>query len=224
MLDYLSYEKQAWQENVNLLRQQITSDNLPVDVIKKINNFAERHGLSADEVKRKLQIEDLACYFFAKSPAKQSIHQKLASDYIQKIVGVKNFEQLPSAGKNALYIHGGNLLFGKQLNTRKKGKSIDFEWEFLGKKGKQKCYASHKYTKEGGGAQDNQFKDLQDYANSVKDYRNGAFFFIIADGEYYQQPYQKYATRTEFMNEEYHSKRMKALAIDDLEKFMKDNF
>ena len=59
---------------------------------------------------------------------------------------------------------------------------MNFYWEC----GEKKFYAFHKYTREGGGAQDNQYSDIKKFienANASAD--TNTFFIAIADGEYF---------------------------------------
>ena len=79
----------------------------------------------------------------------------------------------------------GKIFTGNQLGKQAKDiKSIDFEWntkEF-------KIYASHKYTEMNGGAQDNQYKDIQDFLHHARDCnQKNVLFLAICDGDYYLQ-------------------------------------
>lgn len=88
------------------------------------------------------------------------------------------------AGRNALYLTSdGNILEGSNLAT-KSNKSLDFYFKIDG----FECYAMHKYTKEGGGNQDSQYKEmikvLRDFQNCTDQH---IVLFIIVDGYFYEE-------------------------------------
>lgn len=131
---------------------------------------------------------------FVKDPSKQNFYQNKAADFIKNMEGVENFKVLPQSGNNAKYISNGNLFEGKDLeNKNQASKSIDFYWEYNNKE----CYASHKYTKEGGGAQDNQYKDIQEFLNDSRDNNlKNTIFIAICDGNYYKNKDNKTGDKT----------------------------
>lgn len=59
----------------------------------------------------------------------------------------------------------GAVIEKNELKLYPKAKTIDFEWDYKG----YKIYASHKYTKDRGGAQDNQYKDLQEFIRQCRE-------------------------------------------------------
>ena len=85
-------------------------------------------------------------------------------------------------------LHRSNLCFNhsifiKELKNKSKAtKSIDFYWEV----GKNKFYATHKYTHEDREAQDNQYIDVQTFLKNAFDNDDkNTYFLAICDGEYY---------------------------------------
>ena len=98
---------------------------------------------------------------------------------------ISNYKKLPNAGNDAIYVINGSIIDGKtraMTGGATDAKSIDFYWEC----GEKKFYAFHKYTREGGGAQDNQYSDIKKFienANASAD--TNTFFIAIADGEYF---------------------------------------
>ena len=59
---------------------------------------------------------------------------------------------------------------------------------FLRKTGGFVCYASHKYTKESGGAQDHQFRDQKRFLENFREHNNPrAACFAICDGAFYTE-------------------------------------
>ena len=72
---------------------------------------------------------------------------------------------------------------GKEFSKgNKPSKSIDFQW----KTGKTTFYASHKYTKEGGRGQDNQYREVKGLlGNFMKCSVDSCALVVIVDGSYY---------------------------------------
>ena len=149
-------------------------------VLKKIENAAHRYQLSQEYLKGLiLKGEPIALAMFAKDPSKQKIHEKIAAEYIQKITGVHNFKDLKHT---ELYISRGQIITKKQAKLAV-AKTIDFYFEYDA----YKIYASHKHTTESGGAQDNQYKDLQEFIKECGGNNDPSIVFIaMADGDYYK--------------------------------------
>ena len=99
-----------------------------------------------------------------------------------------------------------------------KSKSIDFYWEC----GSKKFYAFHKYTKDSGGHQDNQYRDLQVFigeanTSGIKD----SYFLAIADGDYYSTNNGRArTTKIERLKQIANGKNVFAMTSDELPKFL----
>ncbi|GMO67412.1 MAG: hypothetical protein Ta2D_12990 [Rickettsiales bacterium] len=185
----------------------------------KISNWAEKFGYSYNEIKDKIKNDEIFRCIFIKEPSKQNLYQNLAATYIKSLENVENFEVLASGGKNAIYLTNGKIFTGKDLKDKSKDiKSIDFKW----KKGETTFYASHKYTKDEGGSQDNQYEDIQKFLRNVIDNNEkNTIFLAICDGEYYQTKDSKTgdATKIERLKKltTYNSF---VLTINDLKEFL----
>ena len=130
---------------------------------------------------------------------------------------------MPAGGGDACYVCNDGIVRKGDVN---KGltKSIDFRWEFDG----NTYYAAHKYTKDEGGAQDNQFNDLCNFLiNASKSKDENVYFLAIGDGDYYKRKYKDganyYLSRIDYMNSKYSSKNAVALSTDELEEFLVDH-
>ena len=229
MLDYIEEEKKELNKNISEIRNEMKNQISP-DLEEKIKKFALKFGLSEKLIKYKVLNDDLFILCFIKEPNRQSFHQKLAANYIKNISGIINFELLPAGGGNALYIISGQLQTGKNITTSRKPKSIDFYWKFKTKQnGLIEFYATHKYTKEGGGAQDNQFNDIKSFLDNAQYYnKNDKFFIAICDGAYYNESsYSQnnitYNNKIDYLEITYcgTNKRTKVLNINQLEDFLK---
>ncbi len=228
MLNYIEEEKKELNKNISEIRDEIKNKIGP-DLKKKIKRFALKFDLSEKLIQYKVLNDDLFILCFIKEPNRQSFHQRLAADYIKNIPNIIDFKLLPSGGRNALYIISGQLQTGKNITTSRKPKSIDFSWRFQTKQnGLVEFYATHKYTNEGGGAQDNQFNDIKLFLDNAQSYiKPDKFFIAICDGDYYNrssytQNNTKYINKINYLELIYGgiNKRIKTLEINQLKTFI----
>ncbi|MYC07961.1 MAG: hypothetical protein F4X57_12455 [Chloroflexi bacterium] len=122
----------------------------------------------------------------AREARRKNIHENAAAAYIEDMSNVADFRKLPSSGSNALYVNSdGQILSGQQLaGAPRPFKSIDFQWTTSG----VTCYAAQKYTKAGGGNQDNQFNELERLLRNFQGRtNNGVALIVLVDGAYYDQ-------------------------------------
>jgi hypothetical protein len=217
-MDYKEqYKKQIIQNLKNVLLE-LETDDMKI----KISNWANKFGYSFDTIKEKIISDEIFRCVFAKDPAKQNLYQTLASKYISSLSMVSGFTILPSGGKDAVYLENGKLLTGKDLDTQAKDtKSIDFMW----KTGDFTFYASHKYTETNGGAQDNQYKDVQDFLKHCRDCnKKNTRFLAICDGDYYLKKDSKTGdnTRLERLQRLTDNKTSFVLSINELANFLEN--
>lgn len=218
-IDYDTVYKIALEKNSKEVRDAVLNEQ--EDMLFKISNYSEKYNIPKRFLIHQILRDPIFANQFAKDPAKQSIHQKTAAEYIENITGVEDFCQLPAGGQNAVYIckdgciHKGSRLSGDNV------KSIDFHWTYDGKE----YYAAHKYTKDEGGAQDNQCKDLMDFlSNASKSKMPNVVFFAIGDGAYYQRGTTengvRFTSRIKYMNDVYSTENALAITTDDLEDYL----
>lgn len=122
----------------------------------------------------------------AKEARRQNVHENSAADYVEGLSHVEQFRKLPSTDPSACYVNGdGQIVTRAQLSgARPPSKSIDFQWCT----GTVTCYAAQKYTKEGGGNQDNQFNEIQSLLrNFLQRINNDVALFVLVDGPYYTE-------------------------------------
>lgn len=208
MLDYEAALRDAYRRNYE-------SENLSE---AKIQSFASLSGVPAAVIRDKTKTDGLFRWAFVLDPKKQNFYERYAAVHIRAMPGVREFEQLPN---NKLGIAGGMVISvseGKARGANPESKTIDFAW----KHGDLTYYASHKYTKDAGGAQGNQYKDLQDFlAEANKSTAPGSVFLAIADGPFYDgQNGKRGMTRMDNLNRIANNRNVFALTIDDLAEFM----
>ena len=176
------YEKavaQAWKKNIAQVHHSLSVNDKKL--LYKIQSASQRWNISVSEIKESITKDRVAAAHFAVDPSKQKIHEKTAAEFIRNLNAVVDFNHLPN---KALYVSNGVPITGDELKTYPAAKTIDFKWQY----GTFKIYASHKYTHDSGGAQGNQYKDLQAFIQACRGSINPELRFIaIADGPFYQE-------------------------------------
>lgn len=164
------------EENMYILRDEI---DLPW-VRTKISNHLERHPhlkLTSKEVRDRILKDDLIASFFIKDPGRQNVSEQAMIDVLKSIKIISNASSLPNSGPNSRYLIDGKVVKNSKIGI----KSIDFQFTYKN----YKAAATLKYTKESGGAQDNQFNDVVTFLqNSFTEDKN-LLILAILDGEYY---------------------------------------
>lgn len=211
-LDYKEKYKMKLQENIVEMKKNMDS----IDYIKKVKNFAEKFNIDEQKIIKKYKSDEVFSLFFVKDPLKQSFHEKTAATFIESlniklnINMFQNFQNLPTSGKDALYVSNGNVIDYNTRQGKSDGKSIDFYWEYQYKNKKVKFYASHKYTEVSGGSQDNQRNDVESFMEGARSNRsNNEMFYAITDGDYYTDILDD-------LNELHSNSHIKAITINHL--------
>lgn len=162
--NYVEQEKvKARLKNIEEVRKDINKSWVQEKIQKHIESFG---GLiTEEEVKEGILTNLIIASKFCKDPGKQNISEKLAIEVLQ-------VEKLPSFGKNCIrFTPTGEIT---TVNQGGNTKSADFMYNGY--------YATQKYTKGTGGAQDNQKNDVIDFL--VKGSINHKVAAIV-DGEYW---------------------------------------
>lgn len=178
--DYEAIIQQQWQHNAAEVRKDL--ENNIRNLREKIHNYATKFHVHPDDIRRKIETDILFANCFAKDPTKQTSHEQIAAHYISRLPFVNNFRKLPVNGKEAFYVaEGGEIMAG----TARQGhiKTLDFTWQT----NDFTCFATHKYTKNSGGAQDNQFADVLGTMHrwSKGNAQPNTVLFAILDGKYF---------------------------------------
>ena len=176
--DYDTKELEAWKENERMVSERF--ENRESNIMKRIQTFIWRFGFPRDEVHEKIEKDRMFAAHFAKEPRRTKLHERAAAEWLQETPHISGFETLPTSGRNAFYITSDGEIRKGMENPP--GKSVDFYW----KTGRTDFYAFHKYTKEGGGNQDSQYKEMR---NALERFQGSAerskVLLIIVDGPYY---------------------------------------
>lgn len=182
--NYEGREKRLWKANAKKVVDDLNAGDKYI--LKKIENYSWRFGISQKEVEKEIRRNTLFANSFATEPRRQGLHEKTAADWLKRHEPlISNFETLPKSGKDALLINSDGEIVLRKHSRAKPSKTLDFRWAT----GKYTVYATHKYTKEPGGGQDNQFKEVLEL---LKKFQNGSasedcILFAIVDGPYYTE-------------------------------------
>lgn len=181
--DYEGAVQDQQQENINQLSDEIRrgSDRL----MKRVRYYSEKYGYEENKVMNKLKEDRMFAAFFAKDPGRQRIHEKVAEKWIsllEKEGLLSDFKRLSQSGPEARYVSADGNIVTISKGDNKPSKALDFYW----KTGKKDCYATHKYTGNPGGAQDNQREDvIQTVKNFTSCRQEHIALFAVLDGSYY---------------------------------------
>ena len=176
-------------------------------IMDKIENIAENFDMKASEVYDIVNTstdEELKSLFIAvrlaKDPKRQNIYENIFQNYLRS--KGRNIEKLPSGGNKAIFLTKTAITKGKPQKAEST-KSMDF-YEKLGNK---EYYFYHKFTKDEGGAQDNQYIDLQPFIRIAKRYcenkNDNNYFVAVPDGPYYNTERKRHLKdlASEFLNQ-----------------------
>jgi len=177
--DYDAIERKEWEDNAENVPSRLREQE--PNLLKRIATFIARFGFSIESVHTKIETDTMFAAHFAKEPRRTGLHERVAAEWVEQWESVSNFKTLPKSGPDAFYITSdGEITHRRTENTP--SKSLDFYW----KTGETEFFAAHKYTKEGGGNQDSQFKEmkslLRNFQNAVE---KDKVLIVIVDGPYY---------------------------------------
>lgn len=225
LIDYDSAYIKALSKNCTKVLEEIKMKKLPKKYILFCKNagLALNRPVSVQELIDSLRKDDLLRYSLTTKPDKQCFHEKYAASKIIKMPHVRNFENLPTNGKNAIYMHCGEIITNlpnKTVNVR----SLDFKWEVKTKSGRTiVIYATHKHTKDSGGTQNGQLSDVEHtLKHFVKNTDNNIRCLAIVDGGYYQMRYRGFPSRIAYLRDIYENELCKVMCINELEEYIEE--
>ncbi len=138
--------------------------------------------------------------YIMKDPKKQNLAEKVQIEYL-RAAGI-DIQKLPNTGPNSLHLGPAGVVSGRAVGSshnngtnrnskacgnsgaRKQAtapKSIDAVVAIRG----EVYYATMKYTEAAGGAQQNQYNDVQKFIDAAR--QSSGQFIAILDGAYYSQ-------------------------------------
>lgn len=186
--DWDTIEQGMWRSNAADVAEEATGES--ERLMKRVELFVWRFGYSRDDVLNKVKTDPMFASWFAKEPRRQSPHEQIAADYLKAFPEIRCFVRLKQTGGEALYLNrDGEIIPKSALQGDRPSKALDFEWK---SPSGVRCLASHKYTKEGGGNQDSQFREQRTLLSHFQSRSaNNTALFVICDGPYYNDERMK---------------------------------
>lgn len=184
--------------------------------MKRIYTFIARFGYPMDAVVNKIKTDEMFAAHFTKEPRRTSLHGNLALEWLKETDVIREIEKLPSSGEAAVDVTSDGEIRAGMLNAP--SKSLDFRW----RSGRHTIYASHKFTKEGGGNQDSQFKEVKRLLEMFQKGRvdRHTALLVIVDGPYFTK--KKIDELRRFCRD-VHQPLSAALPIQDVPGWLEDN-
>lgn len=186
MLNIYEAAEKAQRDLNFALPQPKTMDEFTPAYMKRVATLARKTDHTEAEV---MELAINSKIFFRANilpePGRQGVHEKALDAYIKNEVPLlTNSLMLPKSGPNARWFNSGQIAASNPKNDTK---SIDLQAEILKKDEIVPVYGICKYTKDGGGAQDNQHADV---VSTLKHCTKDQKFLTIAllDGGYYLKP------------------------------------
>ena len=189
---YEQYEKlvaatlrHAWSDNICQAREALSSGE--EWILDKIDKAALRYDMDKETILREVRESNYAIATFSKDPKKQNIYERVALKWIESISKVTDARKPP----RMLLLETGMIVSARQYAQQggqkaPNTKSIDFTWQFRG----VRFFATHKYTKDSGGAQDSQYQELERFVINGRDF-SGQYegqktvLLALGDGPYF---------------------------------------
>ena len=180
--DYDAIEQEMRRENALQVSALLAAGDAGLQ--KKVETFAHRFGYAVEQVRAKIAADPMFAAHFAKQPMRQGMHERKAKEWLRTLDSVLDFRGLPKSGANALYVTSdGEVKRGSDLQA-KPSKSLDFLW----RTGSTTCYAMHKFTRNSGGNQDSQFKEMRELLQQfLRCPDETCILLVIVDGLYYNE-------------------------------------
>lgn len=177
--DYEKIESRMWKKHAKEVVGRLVAEEQ--NLLRRIKTYSNRFGYSDTSVRDKIKTDKMFAAHFAKEPRRTNFHEKEAMRWLDKVSAIENIERLSPSGGNAFYITSdGNV---EQGMNNPPTKSLDFRW----RTDEYTVYASHKYTREGGGNQDSQFREVRRLLELFQkgNEKKSTILLAIVDGPYY---------------------------------------
>lgn len=185
-------------------------------IIQKIELRAQEWNETAEAVWDELKTSKVLAKVFVKDPKKQNFYENFIFENLEDYIPcIKDKKQL--RGKEKEYMEQGSIVSTKsKTNT---SKSMDFKVHIEYQDVEITLYIMHKYTMEQGGAQDNQYLDIQNWCKQLCDSSklSNTYFIALLDGEYYDKIQAKDGmNRRDILNKVYGASNFRAVSNKEL--------
>lgn len=220
--NYFNFKLDDWRKtNLKNLISGIDDERIVKCIKKDYNsivntlfpNYTEQQFI--DDTLNKIHSGDaITCMLYLKDPLKQNIAEKSQIEYLQLKTGF--YVQKLNTRELSLN-SSGRIIEGNVQGI----KSIDFIIQ-----ARHKYYGFLKYTKENGGAQDNQYNDALHFIEAaINNQDSNTYFLIGLDGDYYQKIKRNYKASSLTRLQNLFSKKINICinTTDELAKFIMDH-
>lgn len=186
MLSIYEAAEKAQRDLNFVLPQPKTINDFTPAYMKRVATIARKIDFTEAEVME--EVIKSKAFFRATilpEPGRQGVHEKALDAYIKTEVPLlTNSLMLPKSGPKARWFNSGQVVASNPKNDTK---SIDLQAEIIKNDEIIPVFGICKYTKDGGGAQDNQHADV---VSTLKHCTKDQKFLTIAllDGGYYLKP------------------------------------
>ena len=210
--DYDQIEMDAWRYEADNVITRLDSNDF--HLYEQIVTYSYRFGYSTQDVENRIRSDVMFASHFAKVPRRMNIFANAAADWIENLLGVRQFRRLPPAGRYAFYINrGGEVVQGMRTPPTK---SLDFRWET----GEYSFFTTHKFIGEPGGGQVGSFRQVRRAMELFQKAgaENNIVFLAITDGPYFNE------SRLDELNRfaRLHEPKSFALSIDRLPRLLEE--
>jgi hypothetical protein len=169
-------------------RAEVLAKNFPLTVLDldntqkaKITSQAERIGAPIDAfILEVLSNPNFYLTVVGAASSRQNYYETAFIKHIQTEGEVTSIQKLATDGPKSLYLNKGKLVEGGSG----KGASKSLDLKVVLKDG-QIAYITHKYTKSGGGSQDNQYADVRKSLDNYESENSNFILIANVDGAYY---------------------------------------
>lgn len=221
-INFARHINQLRDENIRHIMYTIDTP----ETMERIEQFSQRSGLSTDYIFNLLngsEQKDLQKYIAAQiaiNPIKQSSFERISLQWIRRRLPMINMVKSPGAGPDALRFHDHKIVPTALITTpTTRCRSMDFTGTLpVAGAPTLQLYVYHKYSRQQGGSQDNNFEDMVHFIHEANNANMiHTHFFAIVDGDYYHTPLKRRrCTRADSLRSMVRSKRVHVLRTSDM--------
>jgi len=124
-----------------------------------------------------------------KEKTKRNDYEKESFNFILKHSPPLIMDETKNLGNQEIYLYRGKFLSRQEVkHLPDRPKSLDFRFGLNTISGRHiNIYVTHKYTKQGGGSQDNQFSDIKKTLDNAEGCCDNLYIVAVCDGNYFIQ-------------------------------------
>lgn len=190
------------------MKEMFKGEHFPMELseldstqLEKIESHAARFGHQTEDVIAAVLTNSVAYRaIVGKNPGRMDYYENALVSFLNQLECVSIASKLPKSGPGAHHLYKGRIEVGARKAHHKK--SLDIYVQF---QNGENLHIIHKYTKEEGGAQDNQFREAKDALSELElpDGTTRLHVAAILDGDYYSKVRRTGTTRLQDASSEF---------------------